>query len=89
LWAEKNPHGVIHSVHQQQLSINVFLGIVGDCFVSLHVLPHQLTGNHYQDFFLHDLLKLMEGVPLAVRAQMWYMCDGALAHLSHARCTQS
>jgi hypothetical protein len=58
LLAEKNPHGVINSVHQQQLSINVLPGFVGDCFVSLHVLPHQLAGNRYQDFLLHDLSKV-------------------------------
>jgi hypothetical protein len=29
-WPEKNPHGVIHSGHQQQLSINVWAGIVSD-----------------------------------------------------------
>jgi hypothetical protein len=41
-----------------------------------------LTRNHYQDFFVHDLPKLLEDVPPAVRARMWYMHDGALAHFS-------
>jgi hypothetical protein len=54
-WEEENPHGVIHSRHQQQFSINVWAGIVGDCLVSQHALPHQLTGNHYRDFLLYDL----------------------------------
>jgi hypothetical protein len=47
-------------------------------------LPHRLTSNHYRDFPLQDLLKLLEDVPLAVRAQIWYMHDGALAHFSRA-----
>jgi hypothetical protein len=55
---------------------------VGDCLVGLHVLPHQLTGNHYQDVLFHDLLKLLEDVPLAVRARVCYMHDGAPAHFS-------
>jgi hypothetical protein len=54
------------------------------CLVGPHVLPHGLTGNHYRDFLLHDLPKLMEDVPLAVRARMWYMHDGAPAHFSCA-----
>jgi hypothetical protein len=29
-WAEENPHGVTHSMHQQKFSINVWAGIVGD-----------------------------------------------------------
>jgi hypothetical protein len=29
-WAVENPHTVIHSRHQQQFSINVWAGIVGD-----------------------------------------------------------
>jgi hypothetical protein len=29
-WLEENPHGVIHSRHQQQFSINVWAAIIGD-----------------------------------------------------------
>jgi hypothetical protein len=68
--------------HQQRFSINVCAGIIGDCLIGPHVLPHQLTGSHYPDFLSHDVPKLPEGVPLAVRARMWYMHDGALAHCS-------
>jgi hypothetical protein len=35
-----------------------------------------------QNFLLHDLL--LEGVPLAVKARMWYIHDGAPVHFSHA-----
>jgi hypothetical protein len=69
-WAEENPHGVIHSRHQQQFSINMWAGIVGDCLVGPHVLRRQLTGKHYRDFILHDLPKLPKALPLAVRARM-------------------
>jgi hypothetical protein len=41
-----------------------------------------LTGN--RDFLLHDLPKLLEDVPLAVRARIWNMHDGASAHFSRA-----
>jgi hypothetical protein len=27
----------------------VWAGTVGNCLVGPHVLPHQLTGNHYRD----------------------------------------
>jgi hypothetical protein len=32
-WAEENPHGVIHSRHQQLFSVNVWAGIVFDYLV--------------------------------------------------------
>jgi hypothetical protein len=56
----------------------------GQGLLGPHVLPHRLTGNHYRDFLLHDLPKLLEDVPLAVRARMWYMHDGAPAYSSRA-----
>jgi hypothetical protein len=56
--------------YQQQFSSNMWVGIFGDCLVGPHVLPHRLTGNHYRDFLLHDLPKLLEAVPLPVRAGM-------------------
>jgi hypothetical protein len=43
-------------------------GLLVICLVGPHVLQHLLTCNHYQDFLLHDLQNLLEGVPLAVRA---------------------
>lgn len=52
--------------------------------VGPHVLSRRLTGNHYRDFLLHDLPKLLEGVSLAVRASMWYMHDDAAAYFSRA-----
>jgi hypothetical protein len=42
------------------------------------------SSNHYRILLLHDLPGLLEDVPLAVRAQMWYMHDGAPAHFSRA-----
>jgi hypothetical protein len=61
-------------------SINMWAVIAGDCLVCPNVLPHRLTGQHYRDFLLHDLPKLLEDVPLAVRAPVWHMRDGAPAH---------
>jgi hypothetical protein len=83
-WAEENPDGVVHSRRPQQLNIIVWAGIVRECLVGPHVLSYQLTGNHCRDFVLHDLPKLLEDVPLEVRARVWYVHDGAPAHSSRA-----
>jgi hypothetical protein len=72
---KENSHCVIHSRNQQQFNMNVCAGIVGDCLIGPYVLPHRLTDNHYRDFLLHDLPKLLPDVPLAVRTRMWYLHD--------------
>jgi hypothetical protein len=76
-WAEENPYGLIHSRLQQQFSINMCSGFGGDCLVGPHILKLRLTGNHYRDFLLHDIPKLLEYVPLAVRPGTWYVRNGA------------
>jgi hypothetical protein len=53
-------------------------GTVGDCSVA------PLTSKHSRDFLLYDLTTLLETVPEAVRARMWYMHNGAPAHFSRA-----
>jgi hypothetical protein len=68
--------------HQQQYRI-VWTEIVGDYLESPYVFPLLLTGDHYRDFLLLDLLMVLEYVPLAVRARMPLMHDGA-----RARCSQ-
>jgi hypothetical protein len=71
--------------HQQQFSVNVGAGMVGDCLIGPHVLPHRLTGHHDRYVLLHDLPELLEAVPLAVRGRMYeYMHDGAPTHCSQA-----
>jgi hypothetical protein len=62
----------------------MWAGIVGDCLIGPHNLPHRHTGNHYRDFLSHDLPKQLEDVSLALRARMWYVQDGAPAHFSRA-----
>jgi hypothetical protein len=44
---EENPCGVTHFRHQQHIRINAQTGIIDDCLVGPHFLPHQLTGNHH------------------------------------------
>jgi hypothetical protein len=46
-WTEENPCGVTHFMHQQQIRINAWTGIICDCLVGPHLLPHQLIGNHH------------------------------------------
>jgi hypothetical protein len=74
--------GRIPCRHQQQFSINVWAGIVGDYLVGPLVLPHRPTGNHYRKFLLHVLPNLLEAVTPAVRTRMWYMHEAAPTHFS-------
>jgi hypothetical protein len=82
-WAEDNAHSVRQSIHQQQFSINIWQVLLLT-LVGKHVLPLQLTGNHYQDLMLNCLPDLLEDVPLVVREWMWFMDDGGPTHFSSA-----
>jgi hypothetical protein len=59
VWAEENPHAVVQSRHQQQFSMNVWAGIIGDVLVCPHVLPQRLTGNSYRHFLENYLPTLL------------------------------
>jgi hypothetical protein len=83
-WSGENLHGIIHSRHQQQFNTNAWAEIVGDCLVGTHILPHRFTGGHYRDFLLPCLPKLLKNIPLADRARMKYMHDGAPANFSRS-----
>jgi hypothetical protein len=56
--------------------------LVGERLVGPHILTHRLIDNDYRDNLSYDLPELMENVPLAVRAPMWCMRDGAPARSS-------
>jgi hypothetical protein len=43
-WVEGNAHGIIHSIQQQEIRINIW---ASDDLVRPHVLLHRLTANHY------------------------------------------
>jgi hypothetical protein len=73
-----------HDGQQQQFSISVWAGIAADWLVDAHVLPKRPAASHRPDLLLQDLQELLEDVPLAVRARMWYMPDYAQAHCSRA-----
>ena len=47
-------------------------------------MPNRLTGANYRDFLENNLPVLLEEVPLAVRAKIWFQHDGAPAHFSLA-----
>lgn len=82
IWADENPHAVTETNYQQQFSVNVWVGIVGDFLIGPHFLPPRLNGQEYRHFLEFTLPELLENVPLVVRRAMWFMHDGAPPHFS-------
>lgn len=83
LWADENPHASIVTRHQHRFEpINVWAGIIGQHLIGPFVLPRRLTGPLYLHFLQHNLPGLLEGLPLAIRRDMWFMHDGAPPHFS-------
>lgn len=83
-WADENPYWTVAGTHQQQFSLNIWCGIIGDILIGPHVLPNRLTGQAYRHFLEEILPGLLEEVPLATRVLLWFMQDGAPAHFSLA-----
>lgn len=52
------------------------------CLYVLYVLPHRLTGNHHLDIPLHGQQKLLEAVPLALRARFRHMHEDGTVRFS-------
>lgn len=82
LWADENPHGIVETHFQEQFSLNVWGGIIGDHLIGPFFLPGRLTGDSYRHFLQYELPLLLEDLPLLLRNQMWFMHDGAPAHFS-------
>ena len=79
VWAAVNPNEVKQARHQQSVSFNVWVGILGDCLIGPHFLPQRLNGEQYLCFLRNDLPNLLEDVPLRQRQVMWFMHDGSPA----------
>lgn len=82
VWAEDNPHAMVVCNFQNQFSLNVWVGVVGDCLIGPYFLPARLNGQEYLNFLEEHLVDLLEDVPIDVRLHMWLMHDGAPAHFS-------
>ena len=80
MWAAVNPNEVKQAWLQQSFSLNVWVGILGDCLIGPHFLPQKLNGEQYLRFLQNHLPNLLEDVPWRQRQQMWFMHDGAPAH---------
>ena len=70
--------------HQQQFSINVWAGIIGDTLIGPLILRGTLTGSLYCDFLTNYLNVLLEEGPLDLIQRMWFMHDGAPPHFALA-----
>ncbi|GBN35650.1 hypothetical protein AVEN_265669-1, partial [Araneus ventricosus] len=85
MWLEENPHGTRTRAAQEQFSVNVWAGMVGDHLVGPYLLPKRLTGANYLIFLQQDLPQLLDDVCVstAMRSSMrGFQLDGALAHYS-------
>jgi hypothetical protein len=55
--AEAKPRGAVRARYQQQFSINVWVGVVRNCMVDIHVLRQCLTGVAHSQMVLHHCWK--------------------------------
>lgn len=75
-----NPRWTRHINYQNQWSINVWGGILGNSVVGPFFFDEHLTGEMYKLFLENNLPELLEEIDLDTRQQMWYQHDGAPPH---------
>lgn len=74
-WAPQNPHYASARQHQQQFSIKIWIGIVGDHLIGPHVLSARVNGNQHLLFLQQELSALMEENPFHLWQGMWIHLD--------------
>ncbi|GBL73483.1 hypothetical protein AVEN_159478-1 [Araneus ventricosus] len=84
VWSEENPYATRIRAAEEQFSINVWAGIVGDHLAGPYLLPERLTGANYLIFLQQVLPQLLDDAHLsaAMRSSVWFQHDGASAHYS-------
>ena len=84
VWAYANPHATVQRFNQGRFSVNVWAGIVGNQIIG-PVYLLRLNGATYLRFLRRDLLaQLRQVVPPNRRRSLYFMHDGAPAHLTLA-----
>jgi hypothetical protein len=80
VWLDENPC-VIQSHHlQQQFSINLSAGILGDYLTSPHIIQSQADSHNYFHFLQTHLNGLMENVSYNNNLHVWFKHDDAQSH---------
>lgn len=74
--ANKNPHATSQLRNKQQLTLNVWVGIIRDYSIGPGCLPPRLNSCIYTNFLEIGLRALLDYVPLETHRQMWFMHDG-------------
>lgn len=69
---------------QQQFSVNVWTGIIGDYLVGTYLLSFQLDVWKYRIFLEEVLWELLDVVHVSVRRAMCFQINGAPAHFFRA-----
>jgi hypothetical protein len=49
-WAHENPNSTRRREHQVHWSLNMWIGLLGDCIIGPHLLPERLTAATYYTF---------------------------------------
>jgi hypothetical protein len=65
--AHENPHFMLEGQHQVHYSLNVWVGLLGDCIIVSYLLREHLTATTYYAFIDEALPVLQEHLSLATR----------------------
>lgn len=82
IWAKYNSHAIQEGWYEYDVSLKVWVGIIGRNVIGPYLLSLRLNGVSYTNFLQEQLSILLENVPLAIRPWMWFLHNGAPTHFS-------
>jgi hypothetical protein len=82
LWEDKKQEWILHSIHQEQFSLNA-----GDSLLQPYFIPEQMTGSFIIFPTEHPSRATASMWKLQTRISLQFMCKGAQFHFLLAVCT--
>ncbi|GJQ78998.1 hypothetical protein Trydic_g159 [Trypoxylus dichotomus] len=76
----------VYSSSEDIISVNVWVGIVGDTLLGPCILPAKLTQDSYLRFLRNTMQKYLDDIPLYAQGNLWFMHDGEGSHISQEVC---
>jgi hypothetical protein len=83
-WSQGNSNTSVDRNFQRRFGVNVWRGIIDVQVTGPLILEYCLTSQSYLAFLQNELPELLEDVPLATRAGMYFQHDGAPPPFCHA-----
>lgn len=79
-WAQENPNFIIECRDQYSFKTNVWCGVLNDQVIGPYFFRGNLNSEEYLRLLNTEILEVLDNIPVELRHNLWYQCDGAPIH---------